>query len=81
MASLTALEVTLEDGALFLLRTPPYAPTGYAEAEKSRLLPRSETTFECSCGIGFVFVAEDGGMATRVDEVHVSGAWPFERVP
>ena len=81
LASRTTIEVTLEDGALYLRRAPPYAPTGYAEAEKSRLLPRSENTFDCSCGIGFIFVAEDGGMATRVDEVHVSGAWPFERVP
>jgi hypothetical protein len=80
LASLITLEVTLEDGALFLLRTPPYAPTGFAEAENSRLFPRSDTAFECSCGIAFVFVAENGEV-TRVNEIHVSGAWPFERAP
>ena len=75
------VEVTLEDGALFLLRTPPYGRNAIAESEKSRLIALSETAFECSCGLGFVFTAEDGEMATEVAEVHVSGAWPFPRVP
>ena len=80
-AARTRVEVTLEDGALFLLRTPPYARNAIAESEKSRLIALSETAFECSCGLGFVFTVEDGEMATVVDEVHVSGAWPFRRVP
>ena len=80
-AARTRVEVTLEDGALFLLRTPPYARNAIADSEKSRLIALSETAFECSCGLGFVFTAEDGEMATVVDEVHVSGAWPFRRVP
>ena len=77
----TTLEVTVEDGALSLLRTPPYARNAIGESERSRLIALSETAFECICGLGFVFRAEDGEMATEVDEVHVSGAWPFTRVP
>lgn len=81
LGNLITADVTLEGGALFLERTPPYAETGYTEAGKSRLIPQSETAFECSCGLGFVFTAEGEGMATEVSEVHVSGAWTFERVP
>jgi len=73
------VEVTLEDGELVMRRDPPYI-TGNSAAAVLRLIPQSDTAFECSCGLGFVFIAEDGGMATRVDEIHVSGAWPFERV-
>ena len=80
-AARTTVEVTLEDGALFLMRTPPYARNAIGESEKSRLIAVSETAFECICGLGFVFRADDGEMATVVDEVHVSGAWPFRRVP
>ena len=75
------LEVTLEDDALFLLRTPPYTRNANTATEKSRLVALSETAFECSCGLGFIFTAEDGGIATEVSEVHVSGAWAFTRVP
>ncbi|WP_428102367.1 hypothetical protein [Candidatus Rariloculus sp.] len=76
-----AVEVTVEDGALFLLRTPPYTRNANTETEKSRLVALSDTAFECSCGLAFVFTAEDGAMATEVSEVHVSGGWPFRRVP
>lgn len=79
LGSLTTVDVTLEDSELWLLRTPPYASIGRAQSERSRLIPRSENSFECTCGVGFIFVAEDGEVV-RVDEVHVSGAWPFERV-
>jgi len=78
-SSLVTVDVTLEDGALFLLRSPP--DTQYTESGKSRLLPRSENVFECSCGIGFIFTVEGEGMATEVSEVHVSGAWTLRRVP
>ncbi len=76
-----AVEVTLEDGALFLLRTPPYTRNANVATEKSRLIAQSETAFVCSCGLGFIFAAEDGEMATEVSEIHVSGAWVFRRVP
>ena len=75
------VEVTLEDGALFLLRTPPYARNAITSTEKSPLVAVSETAFACICGLGFIFAAEDGGMATEISEVHVSGGWPFRRVP
>ena len=80
LGSPTTVEVALEDGQLFVTRTPPYAPTGHAQAERSQLFARSDDAFECSCGVGFVFVS-DGDEVLRVDEVHVSGAWPFERMP
>ena len=38
-------------------------------------------TFDCSCGWGYSFRTGDDGIATRVDEIHVSGAWTLRRVP
>ena len=73
------LEVTLEDGALLIERNG----AGNVQrngTENLRLIPRSETTFDCSCGWGYIFTRGDEGMATEVAEVHVSGAWPFRRV-
>jgi hypothetical protein len=77
----TTLEVTLEDGALFLLRTPPYAEAEFTGTGRSQLFPQSDNAFECSCGLGFIFTAEGENMATEVSEVHVSGEWIFRRVP
>lgn len=65
------VEVTLEDGELFMRRN------GGARA---RLVPQSETTFVRG-GFGYVFAVGDEGVATEVSEVHVSGAWIFSRVP
>ncbi len=79
LRNLITVEVTLEDGALSLRRDPPYI-TGNSETEELWLFAQSDTAFECSCGLGFIFTAEDGGMATEVLEVHVSGAWTFRRV-
>ena len=70
----TTVEVTLEDGALFLRRNG---------GDKSELIAQSETTFVCgSCRWGqpYVFTREGDGMATEVAEVQVSGAWTFRRV-
>ena len=68
-------EILLEDGEMFLVRTPPYSYTGgNSDSAKSRLIPQSETAFDCSCGVGFVFKVNDEGIATEVSEVHVSGA-------
>jgi hypothetical protein len=78
LRNLITVEVTLEDGALLLQRDPPY--TTEAEDTISRLLPLSDTAFECSCGLGFIFTAAGEGMATEVSEVHVSGGWTFTRV-
>ena len=65
------VEVTLEDGELLLQKN---------NGAKSRLVPQSDTTFLLS-GWGYVFTVEGDGMATEISEVHVSGAWPFSRVP
>ena len=73
LSNLITVEVTLEDGELYLLRTPPYAETGINKSAKSLLLPLSETAFECGCGLGFIFIATGEAMATEVSEVHVSG--------
>ncbi|HZL96947.1 MAG TPA: hypothetical protein VFB99_25040, partial [Vicinamibacterales bacterium] len=62
----TTVEVTLEDGALFLRRN---------RGEKSALVAQSETAFVCpTCQWGqpYVFTREGDGMATEVREVQVS---------
>ncbi len=72
--NLTTVEVTLEDGGLFLRRN---------NGKKSALLAQSETTFVCpSCQWGqpYIFTREGDGMATQVAEIQVSGAWIFKRV-
>ena len=81
LGTLTTAEFVLEDGEMFLIRTPGYSDTGgNFESVKSRLIPLSENAFDCICGLGFIFTLDDEGLATQVSEVHVSGAWPFERV-
>jgi hypothetical protein len=74
-------EITVEDGELFLTRTPRYSDTGgNTDSAKSRLIPQSDIAFDCTCGLGFIFAVDDKGKATAISEVHVSGAWPFKRV-
>ena len=63
------MEVTLEAGGLFLTKGTSRRP----------MLPQSETAFVVG-GFGYVFTVGDDGMASTISEVHVSGAWPFERV-
>ena len=64
-----SMEVTLEDGALFLRN-------GNAH---NRMEPQSETAFLVG-GLGYLFTLDDSGNATTMSRVHVSGAWPFTRV-
>lgn len=71
--TLTTVEVTLEDGALLLRRN--------GRNEPYRMLPQSENTFQCSCGLGYIFAHSADGAAPTVDEVHVTGGWTFARVP
>ena len=71
LANLITVEVTLEDGELFLQRN---------NGGRARLIPQSETAFVRG-GFGYVFTVDSEGTATEVSEVHVSGAWPFSRVP
>jgi hypothetical protein len=74
-------EVTLEDGELFVTRTPRYSDTGgNTNYDTSRLIPQSETAFDSSFGLGWIFNVAPDGRVTSVSEVHVSGAWEFARV-
>jgi hypothetical protein len=70
----TRVEVTLDNGVLFLSRNG---------SEKDQLVAQSETTFVCpTCQWGqpYAFTREGDGMATEIREVQVSGAWIFKRV-
>jgi hypothetical protein len=67
------IEVTLEDGELFMQKN---------NGARQRLIPKSEASFlQGGGGFGYVFTVGDDGIATTISEVHVSGAWPFDRVP
>ena len=69
----TTVEVTLEDGALYLSRNG---------ADKEELIPQSDTTFICAtCTWSQPYVFNGNGQvkATSVEEVQVSGRWVFER--
>ena len=80
LGNLISVVITREDGELYIERTTPYGETGIAHVGKTLLAAQSENAFEC-CGLGFIFTAEENGVTTEVLEVHVSGAWSFERVP
>jgi len=43
------------------------------------LVALSETLFESAEGLGYRFVRDDGGPATAVEEIHVSGDYKLER--
>jgi hypothetical protein len=74
-------EVTLENGELVVKRTPRYSDTGgNVDYDTSRLIPQSQNAFDSSFGLGWVFNVDGNDKVTSVSEVHVSGAWPFERV-
>lgn len=73
--------VTLEDGELYLERTPRYSDTGgNTNSDKSKLVPQSENAFDSSFGLGWVFNMNADGEVVSVSEVHVSGAWEFPRI-
>jgi hypothetical protein len=81
LGNMITAEVTLEDGELFLKRTPRYSDTGgNTEFDTSALVPQSQNAFDSDFGLGWIFNVDDDGEVTSVSEVHVSGAWPFERV-
>ena len=81
LGNMITAEVTLDDGELYVRRTPRYSDTGgNTNFDTSRLIPQSENAFDSSFGLGWVFNFDDNGDVTSVSEVHVSGAWPFERV-
>ena len=65
--------ITMEDGQLFLQR---------GNGGRAPLAPQTETAFlPQGGGFGYIFTVEGDGMASAISEVHVSGAWTFDRVP
>ncbi|NIW23340.1 MAG: hypothetical protein GWN29_01560 [Gammaproteobacteria bacterium] len=64
------MEVTLDDGELFFQKNG---------AARQPLIPQSETSFLGGI-LGYVFTVDEAGTATTVSEVHVSGAWAFNRI-
>jgi hypothetical protein len=79
LGNFITVDITREDDELYIERKPPYAETGIAHVGKARLTAQSQNAFEC-CGLGFIFTNERDGKTMEVLEVHVSGAWSFERV-
>ncbi|HEY5622201.1 MAG TPA: hypothetical protein VIV14_00460 [Gammaproteobacteria bacterium] len=73
------IEIVLQDGELMMVREGAENDQRNGD-QLLRLIPRSESTFDCSCGWAYAFRSADGGPATEVDEIHVSGAWTFTRV-
>ena len=67
------IRITLEDGQLFLQR---------GGGGRALLAAQSESAFVPEGGgWGYTFTTDSNGMATAISEVHVSGAWTFNRVP
>ena len=67
------IQITMEGDQLFLQR---------GGGGRAPLAPQTETAFlPQGGGFGYIFTAEGDGMASAISEVHVSGAWTFDRVP
>lgn len=78
---LVTAEVTLQDGVLMLKRTPRYSLSGgNNEFDITQLVAQSENAFDSGLGLGWVFNSNEEGQIVSLSEVHVSGAWPLERV-
>lgn len=67
--STITVDVTLEDGTLYLTR----------RGSKGELIPQGEASF-IRGGWAYVFSRDENGNATAISEVHVSGGWTFPRV-
>ena len=65
-----SLDVTMENGELFFSKN---------NGARQPLIPKSETSFLGGI-LGYVFTVDEDGVATTISEVHVSGAWAFDRV-
>ena len=67
------IRITMEDDRLFLQR---------GNGSRAPLAAQTETAFlPEGGGFGYVFTVDGDGMASAISEVHVSGAWTFDRVP
>ena len=81
LGNMITAQVYLENGELYLTRSPRYSDTGgNTDSATSLLIPQSQNAFDSSFGLGWIFNADDNGDIVSVSEVHVSGAWPFKRV-
>ena len=50
LGNMITAEISLEGGEMFLTRTPRYSDTGgNTDSARSRLVPQSETAFDCTC--------------------------------
>lgn len=75
-------EVTMENGVLTLKRTPRYSLSGgNNKFDVTKLVAQSESAFDSSLGLGWIFNRNEAGDVVSLSEVHVSGAWPLQRVP
>ena len=74
-------EVTLENGALMLKRTPRYSLSGgNNKFDVTPLVAQSENAFDSILGLGWAFNRNEAGEVVSLSEVHVSGAWPLDRL-
>lgn len=74
------IDVMLENGELVMERFGAENDQRNGD-QRIRLISRSETNFDCTCGWGYSFRTGEDGIATAVDELHVSGAWTLRRLP
>jgi len=74
------IDIILEDGELVMERSGAENEQRNGD-QRLRLIARSDTTFDCSCGWGYRFRIGDQGIATQLDEIHVSGAYTLTRLP
>ena len=73
LSNTITIEITMDEGQLFLQR---------GNGQPAPLLAQTQTAFlQRGGGYGYVFTFEENGTASAISEVHVSGAWSFERVP
>jgi hypothetical protein len=75
-ANRRTVEVSLSGGQLIA----KIADGTIAGDESRPLVPQSQTLFE-GLGLGYQFIVDDKGVATDVEEIHVSGPWRFPRQP
>lgn len=73
LSNTITIEITMDEGQLFLQR---------GNGQPAPLLAQTQTAFvQRGGGYGYVFTVEEDGTASAISEVHVSGAWTFERAP
>jgi hypothetical protein len=77
LANKRTIEVSFSDGQLIARIIGAAAVDG---GEMRPLIPQSQTLFEGS-GIAYQFIVDDKGVATALEEIHISGPSRFPRQP